>query len=104
MKIEVLYVPGCPNHPRVLEQLRQVLATEGLTAEICETPVEDQATAEALQFPGSPTVRVDGADIVASAPRGFGLSCRLYDHARGTLGVPPDEAIRRALTASRDAL
>ncbi len=29
MKIEVLYVPGCPNHGPAVQQLKQALAVEG---------------------------------------------------------------------------
>jgi hypothetical protein len=55
MKIEVLYVPDCPYHPVALLRLREVLAAEGVAADISEVAVKDMATAKALRFGGSPT-------------------------------------------------
>src|SRR5262245_45024164 len=103
VKIEVLYVPGCPNHPRVLEQLRLILSSAGLSADIHEVPVTDQEAAEALRFVGSPTVRVDGQDVAPEPDlQGrFGLSCRLYEHGLSRAGVPSDQAIRDALAAAQ---
>lgn len=99
MKIEILWVPGCPNAAPALRRLRDVLATEGLRAEIQETVVSDAATASRLHFPGSPTLRVNGRDVEAGyrADGGAGLACRLYD---GTEGLPSWETIRRALRAA----
>ena len=34
MKIEVLYVPDCPYHPAAVLKLREVLAAEGVVADI----------------------------------------------------------------------
>src|SRR5262245_62279039 len=80
VKIEVLYIPGCPNHPLVLERLSLLLSSEGLSADVHEVPVADQAAAEAFHFVGSPTVRVDGQDVAPepNTQGQFGLSCRLY--------------------------
>ncbi len=103
MKIEVLYVAGCPNHPRVLERLKLVLSSVGLSADIREVPVADQTAAETLQFVGSPTVRVNGQDVSPEPnPQGkFGLSCRLYVNGLGRAGIPSDHVIRAALLAAR---
>src|SRR5437870_5936025 len=63
MLIEVLYVPGCPNHQTTIESLRNVLQAEAVSAPIQEIAVTDEAMARLLQFPGSPTVRVNGQDV-----------------------------------------
>jgi hypothetical protein len=99
MKIEILWVQGCPNAAPALRRLRDVLAAEGLRAEIQEMVVSDAATASRLQFPGSPTLRVNGRDVEEGyrADSGTGLACRLYD---GSEGLPSWEAIRRALLAA----
>jgi hypothetical protein len=57
MKIEVLYVPGCPNHKPALEAVTNVLALESFETEISEVPVRSEGEAHALRFPGSPTIR-----------------------------------------------
>ena len=96
MKIELLYIPDCPNHAASLLRLKSVLAEEGIRSTVQEIPVPDQLTAESLGFPGSPTIRIDGIDIEGSAPSP-GLSCRTYAVAAGLEGVPPVELIRRAV-------
>ena len=65
MKIEILWVPGCPNAAPALSRVRDVLAAEGLRAAIQETVVRDAATVSRLQFSGSPTLRVNGRDVLA---------------------------------------
>jgi hypothetical protein len=98
MKIEVLYVPGCPNHRPAVEAVTNVLALESFETEISEVPVRNEREAHALQFPGSPTIRVNGADVEPESISGFGLACRLYGQG---LGVPSEAAIRTAVVAAR---
>ena len=94
MKIEVLYFDGCPNHLPAMERVRAIVQQEGICAEVSEIEVEDESTAKALAFPGSPTIRIDGLDI-EPAMRGSadtGLACRCYPGGR-----PSDAIIRAAL-------
>ena len=95
MKVEVLYFTGCPHYEPTAELVREVITTLGVSAELTETEVTDSAQAERLRFLGSPTVRVDGADIEPTADdrNEYGLGCRLY----GTSGVPPRELLIGAL-------
>lgn len=94
--IEVLYSVGCPNHEGFLPHLRALLAVSGVDEPIIEVPVESDEDALALRFLGSPTLRIDGADVdpTAAARTDYALQCRLYPGLRGT---PPDEWIRAAL-------
>ena len=89
MKIEVLYVPDCPHHPAAILKLKEVLAAEGIAADITEVAVNDMASAMALRFCGSPTIRINGRDVAEE----FGA-------VQNEPGVPPLEMIRRAV---RDA-
>jgi hypothetical protein len=98
MKIEVLYVPGCPNRQPALDAVTSVLATESMRTNICEVPVHSEGDAQALRFPGSPTVRINGDDVEPQTRPRFGLACRLY--ANGT-GIPSEAAIRRAVGAAK---
>ncbi|MGB6384821.1 MAG: hypothetical protein WBD25_12690 [Terriglobales bacterium] len=59
MKIEVLYVPDCPNYRLAVERIQKVLVSESLRADIESVPVNSDAEAKALQFPGSPTIRIN---------------------------------------------
>lgn len=94
MKIEVLYFAGCPNHPPAVERLKTVLRQDGLAAEVCEIEVKDESAAKALNFFGSPTIRVDGLDIEPAARTMLetGFACRRYPG-----GLPSEEMIRAAL-------
>ena len=105
MKIEILYVPGCPNHRPAADRVKQVLASEGAQAHIEEIAVQDFAAAESLDFPGSPTIRIDGRDVEPQSSLGRpGLVCRLYrDSDAGGAGVPSLDVIRRALRERRKA-
>src|ERR1041385_3416671 len=94
MKIDVLYFNGCPNHELAAERLRAVLRQEGVPVLVSEIEVNDELTAKALAFPGSPTIRIDGLDI-EPAMRGAassGVACRCYPG-----GLPSEEMIRAAL-------
>ena len=63
MRIEVLYVPGCPNYEPAVERLQAVLESQSLQAEIRSVPISSEDQAKALLFPGSPTIRIDGKDV-----------------------------------------
>lgn len=100
MLIEVLFVPGCPNHGPTIESLRNVLRSEAIHAPIHEIAVTDEAMARSLKFPGSPTVRINGRDVESTSQQSYGLACRLYS---GGTGVPPFERLQRAITGAHSA-
>ena len=101
MKIEVLYVPNCPNHALAVERLREILAGESLEAHLSEVLVSSAAMAHSLRFPGSPTIRINGHDIEPqdemTGP--FGLMCRLYTNGNG---APSHQSLRDAIRRARD--
>ncbi|HUK44270.1 MAG TPA: hypothetical protein VLV28_03170 [Gaiellaceae bacterium] len=92
-RIELLYWDGCPSHPEALALLEAVLREQGVktAVELCE--VHSQEEAEALRFPGSPTIRFDGRDV---DPRGAGenpsLTCRIYYLPDGRVSPVPTRA------------
>ena len=74
-----------------------------MAVEVTEVTAEPEA--ERLRFPGSPTIRVDGADIdpIGADEQPFGLTCRLYRRADGRASPLPDpEQIRQALRAATE--
>ncbi len=99
MKVEILYFDGCPHYRPAVEQVKEALRLEGLTAELVEINVPDAARAQELKFLGSPTIRVNGQDIdpAAGSSTSFGLMCRTYGDAGRHTGVPPLDLIRAAL-------
>jgi hypothetical protein len=79
--------------------IKEALRELGLPEEVSEIEVCDSAQAEALAFPGSPTIRVDDKDVETSLPGqgSYGLSCRTYVIDGKRQGVPSQEVIRKAI-------
>ncbi len=68
------------------------------TADVIVREVRTQEEAEALGFPGSPTIRIDGVDV---DPAGSGararLACRIYHVDGRPSPVPSREQLEAAL-------
>ena len=101
MRVEVLFVPGCPNYEPALERLKRVLVSEGLDVEVHRVPVNTGEDAPALIFPGSPTIRIDGEDVEPDDTNALGLICRLYANRTG---VPSEETLRLAVSRAKDGM
>ena len=99
MKIELLYFEGCPSYEAFLPELRGFLDQLGVSEEIELRRVESPEAAARERFLGSPTVRVEGADVEPGAERraDFGLQCRLYKIDRGQAPTPQLEWAKAAL-------
>jgi len=99
MKIEVLYFDQCPNYIPTLQRVKEALRQNGVTAELVEVNVRDEATAQSVRFLGSPTVQIDGIDVEATArsSKDFGMMCRTYGDSGKRVGIPPIDLIRAAL-------
>jgi hypothetical protein len=101
--VEVLWWEGCPSYPDALRELRTVMAEEGLDpdgVELREIESDEQAVRD--RFPGSPTIRIDGEDVVPSGQdERWSLTCRIYRRRDGTISPQPDSAdVRAALRAA----
>lgn len=96
MKVELLWWEGCPSYPEAHELLEEVLAGR---AEIEMREVRSHQEAEALGFPGSPTIRIDGLDVdTKGANQPPSLSCRIYHLPDGRVSpVPSREQLEEAL-------
>jgi len=104
MKVEILYLAGCPNHAPAVERVREVLAQEATPAEVVEIEIEDAAAAQRARFPGSPTIRIDGQDVehAARLAHGFGFMCRAYIDGGRRVGVPSRELLLAAVREARE--
>jgi len=100
MKIEVFYVPDCPNHALALERLHAILSPECFQAHVREVLVTDAHIAQSLKFTGSPTIRVNGNDVEPQSEQSpaVGVMCRLY--LDGT-GAPSEERLRAVIEKAR---
>ncbi len=92
-RIEFLWWADCPSWERALQLLGNRLAVAGLDPkEIVIIEVTSDEHARSLGFPGSPTIRVDGADIQDPGGNPAGLSCRVYRSRDGRVSPLPDTA------------
>lgn len=98
MKIELIYDHDCPNADKAREVLQRACKTAGITAEWKEWERSaPDSTDYATQY-GSPTILVNGQDIMPSTEMNGTGSCRLYPNKEGGFqGVPPVESILRAI-------
>ena len=102
MTVELLWWDGCPSHPEALAELQRILREEGVEAEVSRVEIEDDEQARHERFPGSPTIRIDGEDIVPPGEGDpFSLTCRVYRTRDGRYSPVPDAedvraAVRRA--------
>jgi len=97
-KVEILYFDGCPSHRPAEENLRRALADEGIEAEVSSVAFGTDEEARTEEFPGSPTIRVDGEDLFpVAAPERGRFACRVYGTPEGSKGYPTAEMLRAAL-------
>lgn len=94
MKVDILFFEGCPNHAPAVERVRAVIQEEGVNAEVVQVEIQDETSAKAQGFLGSPTIRIDGLDIEPSArgAKPLGMACRCYAG-----GLPSHDLIRTAI-------
>ncbi|HET6867626.1 MAG TPA: hypothetical protein VFH80_17035, partial [Solirubrobacteraceae bacterium] len=80
MNVELLWWEGCPSTERALEAVREALTDLGLSdVEVHPREIETDDDARDAGFVGSPTILIDGVDLVpAAAEETIGLSCRVY--------------------------
>jgi hypothetical protein len=89
VQVAVLYFAGCPNWEEAGRRVRHALdQIDHAATAVAFVPVETDIEAIALNFPGSPTITVDGEDLLPTGRPPGGLSCRVYPTASGPAGVP----------------
>lgn len=99
--IEFLFWEGCPSHERALGNLTGLLDEHDVSRDlltVIEVETEDDARRE--RFIGSPTIRIDGTDIVDPGDAPYGLDCRVYYRSDGKVSPLPDHDVVRAAIAS----
>ncbi len=93
---------GCPSHDDALRLLHDALDELGRPQEPIEVRwVETEDEAERNRFVGSPTFRVDGADVVPAGDEQFALTCRIYRSASGRVSPLPERSTLVAALAER---
>ena len=91
MRAELLWWAGCPSTERAREVLADAMERHGLdpaAIEMREIRTDEDASAE--DFVGSPTIRIDGAEVAPEPGEPVGLSCRVYRTRDGRVSPVPD--------------
>jgi len=59
---------------------REALRLEGLREDVALIRVESEGDAQTKRFVGSPTIRIDGADMegAVAEKKGYAYACRVY--------------------------
>jgi hypothetical protein len=99
--VELLWWAGCPSTERALADLRDALDASGLDdVEIRTRELTTDDEAAQAEFAGSPTILIDGVDVVpAAGDEPVGLSCRVYRRRDGRISPTPDpDDLREALS------
>jgi hypothetical protein len=95
-RVEFLWWRGCPSADDALKRLRSELDAAGLDPAAVEVrEIETEAAAEAAEFVGSPTIRIDGRDVQPPRDQPVGLSCRVYVARDGRVTALPEAAVIR---------
>lgn len=93
IQLEFQYFEGCPNYLKMQNNIYE--AIQGLEDKIeLETIlVEDDETARKVKFRGSPTLLIDGEDLLEMPePDNPALTCRFYPN-----GIPTSEEIKNKI-------
>jgi len=100
--VEVLVTENCPNEDDAISLVKTAAQETGVTPRLTLIEIHDLEQAEQQQFPGSPTIRINGSDITPPAiEQAASLSCRLYRTTHGLSGVPELDLVRAALENAR---
>jgi hypothetical protein len=97
--VELLWCQGCPSTEEAVELVRAEMQRAGIDpATLRLREIRDDTEAVRAEFPGSPTVRVDGRDVQPPDGDPVGLTCRVYRLRDGRVSPLPDRnQVREAL-------
>ena len=98
MRVELLYADGDPAAMEARQNLVEVLSEDAFETPIQMIAVGSAEDADLLGMRGSPTIRIDGADIDPDWDGPIGLVPRRYGDAGP---VPDKDRIRRAVERAR---
>ena len=105
MNVELLWWEGCPSTERALAAVREALADLGLEdVDVRAREIRSDGDARDAGFVGSPTILIDGVDLVpAATDEQIGLSCRVYRRRDGRVSPIPDpDDLREALRVAAE--
>jgi hypothetical protein len=97
MSVELIYEHGCPGVPETRHALLEALTSLDMSPEWSEWERSDPGLPDHAQGFGSPTVLVEGRDVVGEEAGSDAGCCRLYPVRDGYSRSPTADMIRQAL-------
>lgn len=94
VRIEVLMFDGCPHADAAIQLADEVASRLGPGTSVERVDVGTPERAAELGFLGSPSIRVNGADVEGKAASAGRLCCRTYGDGAG---VPPEWLLEAAV-------
>lgn len=98
MNVELLTVPDCPNADRARHRIAEAARQVGVAVTIDHRVIDSEDEAAARGMRGSPTILVDGVNVV-TVPADVGRLACLVDLDRG---MPSIEQLAELLTDRAD--
>jgi hypothetical protein len=99
-EIELMYFENCPSWKEAFQHLSELINDLNLEMSILLKNIETNEEAAKYEFPGSPTIKINGKDIFPTNRSNFALGCRIYDTPEGYRGSPTRKMIEEALESS----
>ncbi|WP_149361910.1 thioredoxin family protein [Lolliginicoccus suaedae] len=100
MTIEILHVPHCPHVTTAEQRLHEAHDRLGLPRlAIVRTELASEPETRDHPFAGSPTILINGRDVIPGAPRVHQLACRIYRTTAGPDGAPSVDQVIESLRA-----
>jgi len=96
-RVELIYDRDCPNVAQARAELLRAFAQAAIPAQWQEWERSMPESPAYVQQYGSPTVLVEGEDVIPMEGPAEGGCCRLYADDSGTRGAPPANEIARKL-------
>lgn len=96
--IDFMYFKGCPNSEETLKNLYEALKELGLNEEVNIIEIKNIEMAQEFNFPGSPTILINGVDIYdEKKPEKANFACRVYYFNGEKSGIIPVSFIKDKL-------
>ncbi len=98
--IELVWEPTCPHVEAARDVLRAALAAVGLPATWTEWRIGGGDLPEHARGFGSPTILINGVDVIGQTASESDACCRVYPGPKGLAGVPDVEVVVSGLRAA----
>ena len=98
IRIALLFFEGCPSYKHTWNDLLDVITERNLDVTVRPINVDSAEKADALNFAGSPTIKVNGQDLEGYSGPGV-MACRVYQENENQ-GWPSKSLMEQKLEAA----